>query len=68
MNIEQLIDTKSKNEIAFIMHNNCILCNHFYEDNYGSWKCDSFIHEETCRKNWDNYLKFILKKNKQKAK
>lgn len=63
MNIEQLIDSKSKQEIAFIMYNKCFCCHHFYENKYGNWNCESSWHEEYCRKNWDNYLKMILDKN-----
>jgi len=63
MNVEQLINTKSKQEAAFIMYSKCINCHYFCEDTHGAWKCISSWNENYCRNIWDNYLKLILDKN-----
>jgi len=66
MNIEQLIDSKSKQEVAFMIYSQCIFCHHFCEDQYGSWKCESSWNEEWCRKDYENFLVKILDKNTYK--
>lgn len=63
MNIEQLLDTKSKAEAAFIIFSNCIKCNHFSEDKYGAWKCESAWHENQCRLEYEKLLSQVLDKN-----
>ena len=63
MNIEQLLNTKSKAEAAFMMYSNCIKCNHFCEDKYGAWKCESAWHENQCRLEYKKLLSQVLDKN-----
>lgn len=62
MNIEQLISTKSKEEVAFIMYSDCIHCHSFQEDKYGAWKCISNWDENQCRSHYEILLKTELDK------
>ena len=62
MNIEQLISTKSKEEVAFIMYSDCIHCHSFQEDKYGAWKCISNWDENQCRSCYEILLKTELDK------
>lgn len=68
MTIEQLFQTKSKEEVGFIMFqtdikNNCIYCSHFCEDEYKAWKCNSPWKEEVCRNEWEYFINHELDKN-----
>lgn len=63
MNIEQLLNSKSKEEAVFITYSKCVSCHNFYEDEYGSWKCGDPWNEGYCRRTWEDYLKLILDKN-----
>ena len=60
MNIEQLISTKSKEEVAFIMYSDCIHCHSFQEDKYGAWKCISEWEEPQCRLYYETLLQIEL--------
>lgn len=64
MNIEQLLQTKSKEEVAFILYteknNNfklcCLNCQFFQQDKYKVWECSSLFENE-CRQEYYNWLK-----------
>lgn len=62
MNIEQLINTKSKEEVAFIMYSGCIKCHSFQEDKYGAWKCVLDWEESQCRSYYEILLQTELDK------
>lgn len=68
MNIEQFLQSKSKEEIAFIFWDggnykkcNCMFCNFFEKDEYGILKCRS-LFQEGCRKEYYNWLNKEIKK------
>lgn len=63
MNIEQMLSMKSKEEACFIFYNKCIQCNHFNQNKWGSWNCESPWHEQYCREKWEKFLENILDKN-----
>jgi hypothetical protein len=57
MTIEQLITTKSKEEIAFIIYNKCYYCrSHFCKDEYGTYKCEDPNTEKYCRQMFEEFL------------
>lgn len=62
MNVEQLIGTKSKEEVAFIMYSDCIHCSSFREDKYGAWKCILPWDEIQCRSYFNILLETKLDK------
>ena len=63
MNVNQLFTMKSKEEACFILYNKCLYCNHFYQNQWGAWNCDSPWNEDFCRKYWEEFLQKILDKN-----
>lgn len=62
MKIEQFLQTKSKEEIAFILYGYngksykipCIECSFFKKDKFGIYKCTSFLNEQ-CRKEYTEW-------------
>lgn len=63
MKIEQLLQSKSKEEIAFILYSgknttykmNCLECPFFREDKHKVLKCYGLI-EDACREEYYNWL------------
>ena len=63
MKIEQLLQSKSKEEIAFILYSgkdttykiNCLECPFYRRDRYNVLKCYGLI-EPACRKEYYNWL------------
>lgn len=69
MNVEQLLDSKSKHEVAFMMFEddlklNCLQCPFLQEDEYRVWNCKSINHREVCEKEWENFLQHIVNNNR----
>lgn len=67
MNIEQFLQSKSKEEIAFIFYDkgnykkcNCIYCKFFEEDEHKNWKCRS-LFQEGCRQEFYKWLENKIK-------
>lgn len=61
MKIEQLIESKSKEEVAFIMYAHfykipCLSCLCFEKDNYGTYKCCRPKLEDSCREEFHKWL------------
>jgi len=67
MKIEQLIQSKSKEEIAFIMYAHpfyssqvnkvpCLSCPCFEKDDYGTYKCCRPKLEDSCREEFHKWL------------
>lgn len=63
MNVEQLINTKSKQEASFIMYNKCYYCHDFCQDKYKAWKCSNPYAENYCRNMYESFLQKELDKN-----
>lgn len=63
MKIEQLLQSKSKEEIAFLLYTgkntvykiNCLECPFFIKDKHNVWKCFSLI-EDACREEYYKWL------------
>ena len=67
MTIEEMLQTKSKEEAAYIMFetdvkSNCLYCSHFCEDEYKVWHCNSPWHEQVCRNEWKFFISHELDK------
>lgn len=61
MKIEQLIESKSKEEVAFIMYAHfhkvpCLSCPCFEKDDYGTYKCCRPKLEDSCREEFHKWL------------
>ena len=60
MKLEQFLQSKSKEEIAFILYNgtnykiSCLQCQFYKKDNFGIFKCYS-LFENQCRKEFYNW-------------
>lgn len=73
MTVEQLLNSKSKEEAAFLLYEerskvSCLKCRFFRENEYGVWQCGDKWQKHVCRGLWEKFLANSVQEEIEKEK